>query len=344
MFGQGCAATWIAPVAMPLGAKRAGGRNRRTTFIVTSTAAKADVAGVPAPPAAKPQTKKGVSLIDTTRRQLLTAGGTLAAFGVCPCATCGPAQAGEWSYGAYEGPRMWGAMCREGTAQSPININTSASPLRSAPDVRFQFNYASSVRSIANTGHGMQVNFNPGSIVTFGDKSLELLQYHFHTPSEHTIDGIHSSMEVHLVHKNTKTGGLCVLGCLMVAEETAKPHESFTQTFSKAPAAPGREIESPKFSPNVRSFLPNNLAFFNYKGSLTTPPCSEGVEWIVFTDTISVTPAQVLDFQNYLGDGVNYAMNYRPIQPLLGRTVNGFEPSRLGALAAAPQPGYSDML
>lgn len=79
----------------------------------------------------------------------------------------------------------------------------------------------------------------------------------------------------------------------MVAEETAKPHESFTQTFSKAPAAPGREIESPKFSPNVRSFLPNNLAFFNYKGSLTTPPCSEGVEWIVFTDTISVTPAQV---------------------------------------------------
>ena len=180
----------------------------------------------------------------------------------------------------------------------------------------------------------------------------------------------------------------------MVAEETAKPHESFTQTFSKAPAAPGREIESPKFSPNVRSFLPNNLAFFNYKGSLTTPPCSEGVEWIVFTDTISVTPAQVsfvppslflspsrvprpsplrlsgisvlqslfgsvvgprsaerecgawqvLDFQNYLGDGVNYAMNYRPIQPLLGRTVNGFEPSRLGAPAAAPQPGYSDML
>jgi hypothetical protein len=124
---------------------------------------------------------RSVSLIDTTRRQLLTAGGTLAAFGACPCATCGEcrqvhvgvflsaawptpiffsphlvgagsAQAGEWSYGAYEGPRMWGAMCREGTAQSPININTSASPLRSAPDVRFQFNYASSVRSIVNTG------------------------------------------------------------------------------------------------------------------------------------------------------------------------------------------------
>jgi carbonic anhydrase len=79
----------------------------------------------------------------------------------------------------------------------------------------------------------------------------------------------------------------------MVAEEAAKPHESFSATFTKAPAAPGREIESPKFSPNVRSFLPNNLAYFNYKGSLTTPPCSEGVEWIVFTDTISVTPAQV---------------------------------------------------
>ena len=79
---------------------------------------------------------------------------------VLPCS--GAAQAGEWSYGAYEGPRMWGAMCREGTAQSPININTSASPLRSAPDVRFQFKYDSAVRSIANTGARVCVSYGFG--------------------------------------------------------------------------------------------------------------------------------------------------------------------------------------
>ena len=112
----------------------------------------------------------------------------------------------------------------------------------------------------------------------------------------------------------------------MVAEETAKPHESFTQTFSKAPAAPGREIESPKFSPNVRSFLPNHLAFFNYKGSLTTPPCTEGVRWYMLRQTAPVCQAQVDELRSTLkaddGHGGHVDFNNRATQPLNGRSVH----------------------
>lgn len=225
---------------------------------------------------------------------------------------------------------MWGGVCSTGTRQSPVDLPLAAATAPGAPTKYtckfgdFQFKYGTQERVVVlNTGHGtMQVNFQPGNIATVGGVDLELIQYHFHTPSEHAMDGKRSAMEVHLVHKVVSTGGLAVLGAMLESGATL-PNPSLQTALVFAP--PGEKEQMQAMRPvDPLALLPadngkGHRPYIHYAGSLTTPPCSEGVDWFVFTQPVKVTDKQILDFMHFVGHGATYALNSRPLQPVNAR-------------------------
>jgi len=189
----------------------------------------------------------------------------------------------------------------------------------------FQFSYGSKETvSVQDTGHGtMQVNFKPGNRVKIGDMELELLQYHFHTPSEHAFDGARTTMEVHLVHKVVGTGGVAVIG-VMINNGAIFPNPAMQTALVYAPSATNELFLAPiTVDPNTllpSETRPGHRPYVHYSGSLTTPPCSEGVEWFVMTTPIKVSDRQVIEFMQYVGHGDTLGLNSRPVQPLNFRT------------------------
>ncbi|KAI8477329.1 MAG: alpha type intracellular carbonic anhydrase [Monoraphidium minutum] len=271
-----------------------------------------------------------------TRRGLLksaTALGLGAGLAACPCCI-GEAQASgnaKFDYGTLSGPISWGGTCSSGMRQSPINIPAKAIRASNAPrqgaacrpaqiDVK---GYKSVKPNILNTGVGtMQVNFAKGTqFLTCGGADLELLQFHFHTPSEHAFDGERTAMEAHLVHKNVATGQLSVLGVML--EVATTPNLALAAALKYAPLEARKEAPSPvAIDPKSLLPRPGNWQYVRYTGSLTTPGCSEGVEWYVMLQPATVTPEQVLGFAQYASGGKSLAQNSRPLQPLNGRAFD----------------------
>ena len=217
-----------------------------------------------------------------------------------------------WSYDGETGPENWSGLvaeygvCGVGTRQSPIDLE--AAVLTDAmPDMRA--GYSDTPLRIINNGHTVQVNYAPGSTLQVGDESFNLLQLHFHTPSEHTLAGRSYAMEGHLVHRR-EDGVLGVLGVMMELGE----HNSMLEPIWNAmPMEAGAEVEVVEVSFNAAVMLPdvNNLGpFFRYNGSLTTPPCAEGVNWIVLETPVSVSEEQVAAFRMAVGGHANN----RPLQ------------------------------
>lgn len=260
------------------------------------------------------------------RRALMQGGLATVGLATCPCCPQ-EAKADEWNYGEQSGPKVWDGVCAAGVRQSPVNLPVAASTGGSAPSrytCKFgdiEFKYGNSERVVVvNTGHGtMQVNFKPGNIATIGGVDLELLQFHFHTPSEHALDGRRAPMEVHLVHKVVATGGLAVIGVMMEAGG-ALPNPAVQTAYVFAP--PGAKEQMAATRPvDPQNLLPSDNGkghrpYVHYAGSLTTPPCSEGVDWFVMTQPIKVTDRQILDFMRYVGNGVTYSQNSRPVQAI----------------------------
>ncbi|KAL0022007.1 hypothetical protein WJX77_005738 [Trebouxia sp. C0004] len=193
-------------------------------------------------------------------------------------------------------------------------------------DISFQYN--SQVGAVVkNTGHGtMQVNAPQGNTAQVSGRDLELVQWHFHTPSEHAFDGVRKAMEAHLVHKDTKTGGLAVVAVLL-EEGPSPPNPALQFALSLAPEA-SHEQQTDQQPMQLESLLPQQEAsghrpYIHYVGSLTTPPCSEDVQWFVFADTVTVPGSQVDQFQQY-ADKANPGLraNARPLQPVNNRTVD----------------------
>jgi len=267
-------------------------------------------------------------LINPSRRNMMMT--TVGAFAAsCACSTCGagPALADgvSFSYGQYDGALKWQGTCSLGDAQSPINISPSVADMRvSGRSDTFKFNYAYPGSAIVNTGKGCQVNYGPGNYVQLGDRKMQLLQFHFHTPSEHTRQGKHSQMEVHLVHRDVEAGNLCVLGVLLTTNKqgSAKSDEcaGLGMALQQCPPVPNKLVE--KDMPiDLMSFLPTDRGYYNYRGSLTTPPCSEGVDWYVFAEPVKISAQQALDFQQIVGQDAVLGFNYRPTQPLGDRNL-----------------------
>jgi len=218
----------------------------------------------------------------------------------------------HWTYTGPEGPAHWGDLskdyhtCKAGKSQSPINI-TSDKAGGSQP---VSINYNSKATSILNNGHTIQINIADGSTITVGGKSYKLLQFHFHTPSEHMIDNKPADMVAHLVHK-AADGQLGVIGILM---KKGKENAALAQFWAHIPEHAGTKTDL-NVNANARNLLPSDLSYYNYSGSLTTPPCSEGVNWMVLKNPVEVSARQIAAFKSVIHT------NVRPVQPLNGRKV-----------------------
>jgi len=208
-------------------------------------------------------------------------------------------------------PAAWGdyfPTCN-GTSQSPIDIPLAVSPSAES----LAFNYLATPLKIINNGHTIEVEQEPGSNIVLGNDEYHLLQFHFHTPSEHLVTGERFPMEMHLVHQNVN-GGLAVVSVL-VDQGIANP--AFEKIIANAPISNGT-IQVAKMFVDADELLPEDPAtFYNYSGSLTTPPCSEGVRWFVMEDNIEFSAAQISAFQQIMYE------NARPIQDINLRTIYG---------------------
>lgn len=223
------------------------------------------------------------------------------------------AEAVHWSYEGEAGPENWGTLspdyhlCGDGASQSPIDIPHNS--LEALGTLTLQYN--STPLRILNNGHTLQVNYESGSNLVIDGQTYQLIQFHFHTPSEHKAEGVQYPMEVHFVHKNA-SGQLAVVGAMMM---TGTANSTFESILANAPAVEGEVVIDGK-TVNGLNILPvSKDEYYNYSGSLTTPPCSEGVKWLVLDKPVAVSDSQINRFKNF------FSLNARPIQPLNGRTV-----------------------
>ncbi|WP_341890585.1 carbonic anhydrase family protein [Variovorax sp. YR752] len=224
----------------------------------------------------------------------------------------GKGHAAHWSYDGEGGPASWGAMkpefatCSSGKRQSPIDIRDGIK-VQLDP---VQFEYKPSSFRVIDNGHTIQVNVGAGNSIEVMGRRFELLQFHFHRPSEERIDGRQFDMVAHLVHKDLE-GRLAVIAVLL-DRGSAQP---LVQTiWNNLPLEKGDEVAA-RGTIDMNALLPPERSYFTYMGSLTTPPCSEGVLWMVMKQPVPVSPDQIAIFSRL------YPMNARPIQSASGRLV-----------------------
>ena len=248
-----------------------------------------------------------------SRRHLLRGAGALGLM-VGLGALAAPAGAADevhWGYEGDTGPESWGklspefAVCATGRAQSPVDI-PAGTPLNPA---NLGIDYRPTALNIFNNGHTVQVNADPGSSLRLDGVDYALAQYHFHARSEHTVAGRPADMELHLVHRS-QAGALAVVGVLMTR---GADNPAFAPTLSNLPAQEGAPRTVPGVTANPAAMLPSDRAYYRYDGSLTTPPCTEGVRWLVMASPVQLSDAQLGAFQKL------FARDYRPVQPLNGR-------------------------
>lgn len=227
-------------------------------------------------------------------------------------------QASEWNYNLSDtvhGPYAWGSIegyetCGTGQKQSPIDLNKASR----ADLSKISFNYKDAALNVVNNGHTIQVNVDNGSTITIGKETYRLLQFHFHAPSEHSKYGYRYPMEVHFVHVNN-AGVLAVVGAFI---KEGRENDVIGAIWKLAPHEAGTVSSTSTIK--QRRLLGGYDAgeeYYNYSGSLTTPPCSEGVRWHVLEDAIEASAEQIQHFVELLHDG----HNSRPVQELNGRKV-----------------------
>lgn len=238
------------------------------------------------------------------RRNVLKA---LAGLAICPvCTTSGfAAEGAHWSYEGAAGPAKWGDLdaankvCSIGSQQSPIDIGATVKSQLPA----LKLAWAKTADTIVNNGHTIQLNFAEGSTMKLGDTVYKLLQVHFHRPSEHLIAGKNFPMEAHFVHR-ADSGALAVVGVLLAE---GKANAAFGKIVATMPATEGPAVKADA-AINPNALLPAKLSYYRYEGSLTTPPCSEVVDWLLLTTPMQVAASDVAGFAKL------YSMNARPAQ------------------------------
>lgn len=231
--------------------------------------------------------------------------------GLAACPLCAAAARAEEAHWSYEDAQSWGAhdaaarACAVGAEQSPIDLTGAVKADIHAPKIVWK----PQAFEIVNNGHSIQANAAPGSFATSEGRKFELKQFHFHTPSEHAIDGRRTAMEAHFVHAG-ENGELLVLGVLM---KGGAKNGAFAAIMAAAPAQEGQaELQAPI---DASTLLPKQRKFFHYEGSLTTPPCSEVVNWAVFSSPLEVASADIEAFKKI------FPMNARPLQDVHRRIV-----------------------
>ncbi len=219
----------------------------------------------------------------------------------------------HWSYEGDTGPDHWAELdpaweiAAKGHSQSPIDLGEATQ----GDAGNLEFHYLESAIRVTNTGHSVQMTVEPGSWVEIDGKRFHLKQFHLHSPSEHAVNGEYSDIEVHLVHESDDRK-LAVVGFLTDAGPSSANFEIF---LNNIPAV-GETSVIPDFRINIGNILPDDLGHkYHYQGSLTTPPCTENVEWIVLKTHKTISAEQIATFRKY------YQGNNRPLQPLHDREV-----------------------
>jgi carbonic anhydrase len=221
----------------------------------------------------------------------------------------------HWTYSGKTGPEKWSDLekdfekCSLGQFQSPIDIPDATTRKGDFPDLLFV--YKPSPLRIVDNGHTIQVDYAPGSTVTVDGHRYELVQFHFHRPSEEKIDGRGHDMVIHLVHKDAG-GKLAVLAVLL---DRGTENPAIATLWENLPKGKEKEAVVPGTTINAVDLLPNDKGYYSFTGSLTTPPCSEDVTWFVLKSPIQLSAEQVARFEKI------YPMNARPVQPVNGRDI-----------------------
>ena len=228
-------------------------------------------------------------------------------------ATIHAAGESSWTYAGTTGPQHWGSLdaafsaCADGKTQSPINltrmVESELKPIK--------FSYKPGGNEILNNGHTIQVNYAPGSSITVDGKSFELKQFHFHAPSENTIEGHSYPLEGHFVHADAQ-GNLAVVAVMYMAETKLA---ELDKAWKHMPAHAGEKKSLPAMI-NASALLPAKRDHYRFTGSLTTPPCSEGVRWLVMKTYKEISTQQIEAFTK-----VVHHPNNRPVQPINARAV-----------------------
>jgi len=216
----------------------------------------------------------------------------------------------HWEYDGAAGPDHWGTLspdfqaCAMGREQSPIDLRWPI-PAQTGP---IETAFRETPLRIVNNGHTIQVNCAPGSQSRIDGTVYDLLQFHFHHPSEHLLAGRRFDLECHFVHKSA-AGGFAVLGVLI---QPGTENAALKPVFEHMPAKAGSELAmAATIRPDL--LLPADRHYFRYAGSLTTPPCSEGIVWSVYRQPIEASAAQIRSFAQL------FAGNARPVQPQFNR-------------------------
>lgn len=220
----------------------------------------------------------------------------------------------EWTYSGERGPEAWGSLspkyatCSAGTAQSPVGIDPAAAQNASLPAL--SFTYESADIEVTNTGHSFNAAPDTAHTLSIGEDTYRLVQFHQHTPSEHTIDGERYPIELHFVHQN-EDGELAVVGVVAETGAKSEAYQPFVEAANKS-ASSGSSVSA---SIELPSLLPSTRSYYTYDGSLTTPPCTEGVRWIVLQQPVTLSEGQIDFFAEAQGP------SNRPIQSIGERTV-----------------------
>lgn len=234
---------------------------------------------------------------------------------LCTLSAMAQASEGHWSYSGETGPEHWGklaaefATCSAGKNQSPVNLTETQAIKAELPPI--QLDYKPGGNEVVNNGHTIQVNYQPGSSMTVGEHRYELRQFHFHAPSENVRDGKPYPMEVHFVHADEQ-GNLAVLG---VMYEVGGHNNELAKAWDVMPKEAGSKA-APKELVDASAMVPQDRSHFRFSGSLTTPPCSEGVSWFVLKSTDKAAAEQIDHFAHTI-----HHDNNRPVQSLNARVI-----------------------
>ncbi|RKZ79679.1 MAG: carbonate dehydratase [Candidatus Parabeggiatoa sp. nov. 1] len=219
----------------------------------------------------------------------------------------------HWSYDDDTGPAHWGqlsekyASCANGKQQSPIDITNSIK----ADLPPLGFNYSPISLTIENNGHTIKMKADKAGSLKIGENTYQLLQFHTHAPSEGAINGKRADMVIHLVHKSAQ-GEFAVVAVFLETGEMANPLiETLWNVMPKTPGEPQHhEVQI-----DINQLLPKEKNYYTFDGSVTRPPCTEGIKWVVLKQTVSISAEQLAQYQAV------YTGNARPLQPLNGREV-----------------------
>ncbi len=239
----------------------------------------------------------------------------LSALLVCLAVAASAQSNAPWGYRGRTGPLSWGKLspdystCADGRAQSPIDIRDAHRSKNLQP---IDFHYVAGGVTLRNTGHTIEVDVHPGSYIVANGVRYNLESFEFHRPGEHAVNGRLTDMDVELKHRSPD-GRIAILVARFV-ENMDAPNATMAALWQHLPQSPGAtQTDSDLINPG--GLLPGDRGYWTYMGSLTTPPCTEGVRWFILEQTVPVSTAQLSAFRSL------YNLNSRPLQDRHNRVI-----------------------